>query len=72
MDCIDSVQFYSLMDWRLPCGTSQGISYELNKHAGSVAGIGYLEEGQELLSLGQDGLLVAWDMTVKRKQVCGM
>lgn len=48
----------------------QGISYELNKHAGGVAGVGYLEEGQELLSLGQDGLLVAWDMTVKRKQVC--
>lgn len=49
-------------------GGGQGTYYELSGHRNKVRGLAFVEEADSLLSTGDDGMLVMWNMKAERQQ----
>jgi len=49
-------------------GGKKGTVYELQGHKGKVTGLEYLKKTNQLISGGEDAILVAWNMKIPRQE----
>lgn len=57
----------SIIVWDI--GGQQGTAFELQGHKDKVQGMAYAPLSKQLVSVGDDGVITVWDMSVKRQEV---